>query len=92
MSHRITEECIVCGVCQAECPEEAIRDGGDSYLIDPDRCSDCGACAEVCPVGACVPEQPSGLGGCIDSPLALSYREEKDNTGGRGSWRSTPRK
>ncbi|HWR98037.1 MAG TPA: 4Fe-4S binding protein [Candidatus Methanoperedens sp.] len=56
MSYRITEECIVCGVCQVECPEEAIRDGGDRYLIDPDLCSDCGTCAEVCPVGACVPE------------------------------------
>ena len=56
MSHRITEECIVCGACQAECPEQAITEGEDRYTINPEKCSDCGSCAEVCPVGACVPE------------------------------------
>lgn len=56
MSYRITEDCIICGVCQAECAEEAICDEGDRYLIDADACGECGNCAEVCPVGACVPE------------------------------------
>jgi ferredoxin len=56
LSHRITEECIVCGVCQAECPEQAITEGADRYTINPEKCSDCGSCAEICPVGACVPE------------------------------------
>jgi ferredoxin len=56
VSPRITEECIVCGVCQDECPEEAIREAESRFVIDPDRCSDCGTCAEVCPVGACVSE------------------------------------
>jgi len=56
VSHRITEECIVCGVCLAECPEQAIIEGSDRYLINPEKCSDCGNCAEVCPVGCCLPE------------------------------------
>ena len=56
MSHRITEECIVCGACPPECPEQAITEGSDRYRIDPEKCSDCGSCAEVCPVGACLPE------------------------------------
>ena len=56
MSHRITEECIVCGACLAECPEPAIIEGTDTYIINPEKCSDCGNCAEVCPVGACLPE------------------------------------
>jgi NAD-dependent dihydropyrimidine dehydrogenase PreA subunit len=56
VSHRITEECIVCGACQPECPEQAIIEGAESYIINPEKCSDCGNCAEVCPVGACLPE------------------------------------
>jgi NAD-dependent dihydropyrimidine dehydrogenase PreA subunit len=56
VSHRITEECIVCGACLAECPEQAIAEGADRYTINPEKCSDCGSCAEVCPVGACLPE------------------------------------
>ena len=55
MSHRVTEECIMCGVCQPECPEGAISPGEHRFEIDPARCSDCGTCAEVCPVGACLP-------------------------------------
>ena len=56
MSHRINEECIVCGACMEECPEKAISEGTDRFLINPEKCSDCGSCAEVCPVGACLPE------------------------------------
>jgi NAD-dependent dihydropyrimidine dehydrogenase PreA subunit len=56
VSYRVTEECILCGACQAECPEDAIAEGGDRFVINPGACSDCGSCAEVCPVGACVPE------------------------------------
>ena len=56
VSYRITEECIVCGACLPECPEEAIIEGSDRYIINPDKCGDCGNCAEVCPVGACLPE------------------------------------
>lgn len=51
MAHKITEECIACGACEAECPEGAISEG-DIYVIDPEKCTDCGSCAEVCPVDA----------------------------------------
>lgn len=56
MAHRITEECIICGACLPECPDEAIIEGSDRYTINPEQCGDCGTCAEVCPVGACLPE------------------------------------
>ena len=36
--------------CQPECPVEAISEG-DIYVIDPELCTECGACADVCPVG-----------------------------------------
>lgn len=55
MSYKITEDCISCGACEAECPEGAISEGEDIYIIDGSKCSECGSCAEVCPVGACVP-------------------------------------
>ena len=49
MPHKINDECIMCGSCEAECPESAISEGDPKYVIDPAKCSDCGTCAEVCP-------------------------------------------
>jgi len=37
-----------------ECPEGAITEG-NPFKIDPRLCTECGACAEVCPVDACQP-------------------------------------
>ena len=52
MPHRITEDCIACGTCASECPVDAISEGDDVYVIDPELCTDCGSCAEVCPSDA----------------------------------------
>jgi ferredoxin len=57
MPHKITDECILCGACLAECPEEAIEEGDPTYIIDPKICTDCGNCAEVCPTDSCVPDE-----------------------------------
>jgi NAD-dependent dihydropyrimidine dehydrogenase PreA subunit len=57
MSYKITDECIMCGSCQPECPVSAISEGDDKCKIDPDACTDCGSCADVCPVDACVPNE-----------------------------------
>lgn len=51
MAYKITDECIACGSCAAECPAGAISEG-DIYSIDPEACMDCGVCAATCPVGA----------------------------------------
>ena len=51
MAYIITDECISCGACQAECPVDAIAEG-DKYVIDADKCIECGACADACPVEA----------------------------------------
>ncbi|MBI5683109.1 MAG: 4Fe-4S binding protein [Deltaproteobacteria bacterium] len=52
MAYHITKDCIACGICLPECPEGAITEGLP-YIINPVLCTDCGACAEVCPVDAC---------------------------------------
>ncbi len=52
MAHVITDECLSCGACQAECPVDAISEGDGKFVIDPELCIDCGACESVCPVGA----------------------------------------
>jgi ferredoxin len=63
MAYKITDECISCGACEAECPNQAISEGDPIYKIDPNKCTECvGAhdsskCAEVCPVDACKPDE-----------------------------------
>lgn len=57
MAYSISDACISCGACQAECPVDAISEGDQHYVIDPDTCIECGACASVCPVGAPAPAE-----------------------------------
>lgn len=52
MAYKISEECLACGACLAECPAAAISEGDPHYKIDPAKCTECGNCANVCPVGA----------------------------------------
>jgi ferredoxin len=55
MAYKITSDCIMCGACESECPEGAISEGDDLYVIDASLCQDCGTCADVCPTGAAQP-------------------------------------
>ena len=60
MSYVITEECIACAACEDECPNDAISEGDEIFIIDSDRCTECvgffdeSQCAFVCPVDSCV--------------------------------------
>jgi len=60
MAYRIVADlCTACGACELDCPNEAISMDGFTYLIDPDKCTECEGhhdtphCAEVCPVNDC---------------------------------------
>lgn len=52
MAYAISDDCISCGACAAECPVGAISEGDGKFVIDADTCIECGACEATCPVGA----------------------------------------
>ena len=58
MAYKITDDCISCGACESECNNDAISEGEEVYIIDPDKCTECVGwfdspkCVEVCPVDA----------------------------------------
>ena len=59
----IGDECINCDVCEPECPNGAISQGEDIYVINPSLCTECVGhhdkpqCMEVCPVD-CINKDP----------------------------------
>jgi len=63
MALMITDECINCDVCEPECPNGAISQGPEIYVIDPGKCTECVGhfdapqCVAVCPV-TCIPLNP----------------------------------
>lgn len=63
MALMINDECINCDVCEPECPNQAISQGPEIYVIDPNLCTECighydtPQCVEVCPV-ECIPKDP----------------------------------
>ena len=63
MALKITDQCINCDVCEPECPNSAISQGVEFYVIDPARCTECVGhfdtpqCRDVCPVD-CIPLDP----------------------------------
>lgn len=58
----ITDECTSCGICIDECPNEAISEGSETYVINPDLCTECVGfynepqCVNVCPMEAIKPD------------------------------------
>ena len=59
---KINEECIACGICIDECPNDTISVDDPIYVIDPDLCTECVGfydtpqCQEVFPVEAIEPD------------------------------------
>jgi ferredoxin len=60
MAMLINDDCTACGVCEPECPNEAITEGDPIYLIDAAKCTECSdlddgpQCVGVCPVDCIV--------------------------------------
>ena len=82
MAYKITDECISCGACEPECPNEAISEGETIYVIDPDKCTECvgsyesSKCVEICPVDCCMPDPD-----CEESRDALLEKWKKLHPG-----------
>ena len=64
MAKTITAECINCGACEPDCPNEAIAQGDPVYVIDWEKCTECVGhydnpkCLEVCPVDGVIIQNP----------------------------------
>ena len=64
MGLHILGECTSCSVCEPECPNAAITEGSEIFVIDPELCTECvGAydepqCVAVCPVD-CIELNPA---------------------------------
>lgn len=62
MALMITSDCINCDVCVPECPNEAISQGDEIYVIDSAKCTECvghfdeSQCIEVCPADCIIPD------------------------------------
>ncbi len=63
MAMRISAaDCVFCGACEMECPNEAIAQGEDAFEVDSDRCTECVGrfdepqCRLVCPADAIAPD------------------------------------
>ncbi|MCW5698300.1 MAG: 4Fe-4S binding protein [Rhodospirillales bacterium] len=57
----ITSDCTVCGTCEFDCPNSAIRMKSETYVIDPAKCTECVGffdspnCVAGCPADCIVP-------------------------------------
>jgi len=54
MAFVVTGACFGCkhADCVVVCPTECFREGEHMLYIDPESCTECGACAPECPVEA----------------------------------------
>ena len=72
MALYITDDCINCDVCEPECPNGAISQGEEIYVINHKLCTECvghyetSQCVEVCPVDCILPDP-----NCVESPQDL---------------------
>ena len=54
MAYIISSDCMDCGVCEYMCPETAIFEAKNQFVIRKDRCNGCGECVPYCPARAIV--------------------------------------
>ncbi|HFD13024.1 MAG TPA: YfhL family 4Fe-4S dicluster ferredoxin [Crenotrichaceae bacterium] len=81
MALKILDTCINCGVCEPECPNDAITEGVLVYDIEAKQCTECVGhfdtpqCIEVCPI-ECIIVDPEYIED-KDSLLAKLRRMEE---------------
>ncbi|MBI1205928.1 MAG: 4Fe-4S dicluster domain-containing protein [Azospirillum sp.] len=56
----VKSECTVCGACESECPNQAISFKKGTYVINPEKCTECEGqfdmpqCVANCQVDDCI--------------------------------------
>lgn len=57
---KITNDCTNCAACEPECPNGAISQGDEIFIINPDLCTECigsydeSQCVAVCPADSII--------------------------------------
>lgn len=61
MAYKINAgSCTACGACEFDCPNQAIKMKGETYVISADKCSECEGffdspqCVALCPANCIV--------------------------------------
>ncbi len=67
-----------CTLCSDSCPTTALEWTGDTLEVDPDKCTSCGICANVCPNGVLEALKPNDLE--ILGKVELLLHEQKEIT------------
>ena len=58
MAYKIGMDCEKCGSCEPECENQAISESEETYVIDPEHCTECVGnfespkCFDICPMAA----------------------------------------
>jgi NAD-dependent dihydropyrimidine dehydrogenase PreA subunit len=65
MAYIISADCMDCGVCEFMCPQDAIYEAKNQFVIRKERCDDCGTCVPYCPARA------------IAAPAAYAERRQR---------------
>jgi len=56
-TYMISSDCMHCGVCEFMCPQAAIREAPNQFVVRRALCNGCGDCVPYCPVRAIVPAE-----------------------------------